>query len=128
MTDYIAISNRVLHALGQELIDAARHHDGFSDVPVDLVKTMRQYFIDGDSDDHSVGLCTCSTNDLAKELGLTLEGYMTCPPCGGDGIQWDEAKADEWRAENPGCDDWDAGYVDCAECGGKGKLDISLIS
>lgn len=131
MSDYITISNRLLHAIGNVLVDYAGSDpttESFTEVPVSLVESLRQYFIDGDSDDHSVGLCTCDTNYLATELGMTLEGYMTCPACGGDGSQWDQAKADEWRAANPGWDDWCAGMVDCEKCRGKGKVDISVIS
>ena len=132
MSDYINIPTVVLRDLAQQLLDAANatllagvESDRFVEIPVSIVEGARQYFIDGDSDDHSVGLCTCDTNYLAQELTLTLAGEMTCDMCAGDGMQWDQDKAKAFVEANPGVSDCFAGYVDCGKCFGTGKLNVS---
>lgn len=147
MSDYItihsgllrAVANELLHAASGALLDTAPGSESFTEVPASLVEGLRQYMADGDSDDHSVGLCTCDTNALAYELGLTLNGEMTCPDCNGDGFNYDaeQAKRDIadgaakyglslGEAESLLC--FDAGMTNCESCNGKGVAQISDFS
>lgn len=50
---------------------------------------------------------------------------MTCPDCGGEGMVWDEAKAQEQINLNPEWYDCFAGYVNCPKCNSKGTIQIS---
>lgn len=126
MSDYITIPTGLLRAIAHELEFAAGPDpDDFADVPVAMVESVAQYMRDSDSDDHSVGLCTCDTNALAYSLELALDHLMVCPGCGGDGMAWDETKAQEQAERNPDWSDCFAGCTTCPKCNGKGTVPIS---
>lgn len=103
-------------------------YDELVEVPPALLTALADFIGEGADCDHSVGICGCEWAGLAHELRLAADGKKLCRACGGDGVGWDQAKADEWRAENPGWDDWSAGFIDCVMCGGPGVLEVTSTS
>ncbi len=140
MSDYINIPGPLLREVANELLMAAGpDNEQYAEIPVALVEGLREYLSDMDSDDHSVGICTCGTNELAYELGLALNGGMTCPGCGGDGFNFDPTQAKVDFAEGAkkygislgeaeSMFAFSAGMSECEKCRGRGVARISDYS
>lgn len=107
------------------LADLDNFTDGFTiDVPPTLLQGIVELLSEDLGCDHSVGICMCDTVGIVQELNLALEGKRTCPTCAGDGMVWDQAKADAFIEQNPGISDCFAGYTDCPNCGRSGSVTI----
>ena len=98
-----------------------------SDFPVALLDGLIEFFREAGGCDHSVGICLCSEEQAAYELELAKVGKRVCPGCGGDGTEWDQAKADEAAAKQSDYADDFAGMVKCTGCDGQGVMVVADI-
>lgn len=122
---WIPVPRQIVAEAARVLSEAVDENYENVELPPALVAALSE-FIGQDADcDHSVNICACDYAAIAYDLKLACDGLRVCPACGGDGIGWDQAKADEFIAENPGISDCFAGYIDCKLCGGPGALSIT---
>lgn len=101
-----------------------------TDLPRSLVEEILAYLSEDLTCDHAVNICMCGAAEVVRELSLNLDGKETCPTCGGEGYNWDQAAFDKARSEQiaawGGQELFDigesAGYVPCGQCNKEGVV------
>lgn len=68
--------------------------------------------LDGETCDHSVGICWCSMEDTLQVATMYLDGIQWCPTCNGDTFIWHEDGS------------YDGVQEVCPTCHGRGTMPL----